>query len=136
MRRSILMLALAAAALWSAPALAQARSQLGPLCTTDTTPADQQIVASFSPENTFSAMILLQALICWSAGVVSVVQSGPNCERCCARVCEGVSQINQAAVNVRPVRIERRMKSPFARQLWQMPDIFVATAETDRKSVV
>ncbi len=45
MHRSILMLALAAAALWSAPALAQARSQLGPLCTTDTTPADQQIDA-------------------------------------------------------------------------------------------
>jgi len=34
-----------AAALWSAPASAQQRSQLGPLCTTDTTPADQQIDA-------------------------------------------------------------------------------------------
>ena len=31
--------------LWAAPAFAQARSQLGPLCTTDTTPADQQIDA-------------------------------------------------------------------------------------------
>ena len=45
MRRSILMLTLLAAALWSAPALAQQRNQLGPLCTTDTTPADQQIDA-------------------------------------------------------------------------------------------
>ena len=34
-----------AAALWSAPGLAQPRTQLGPLCTTDTTPADQQIDA-------------------------------------------------------------------------------------------
>ena len=39
------MLAFAAAALWSAPALAQVRKQHGPLCTTDTTPADQQIDA-------------------------------------------------------------------------------------------
>ncbi|QWG14918.1 caspase family protein [Bradyrhizobium sediminis] len=45
MRRWILMLALAAMMPWSAPALAQARSQLGPLCTTATTPADQQIDA-------------------------------------------------------------------------------------------
>ena len=30
---------------WSAPAFAQARNQLGPLCTTDTTPADQMIDA-------------------------------------------------------------------------------------------
>lgn len=44
MRRSILLLT-ALAALWSAPALAQSRTQLGPLCTTDTTPADQQIDA-------------------------------------------------------------------------------------------
>ena len=34
-----------AAVLWSAPSSAQSRSQLGPLCTTDTTPADQQIDA-------------------------------------------------------------------------------------------
>ena len=45
MRRSILMLTLLAAALWSAPGFAQSRKQLGPLCTTDTTPADQQIDA-------------------------------------------------------------------------------------------
>jgi tetratricopeptide (TPR) repeat protein len=45
MRRAILTLALLAAALWSAPSLAQSRAQLGPLCTTDTTPADQQIAA-------------------------------------------------------------------------------------------
>ena len=43
MRRSILMLAMVAAALWSLPALAQSRSQLGPLCTSDNTPADTQI---------------------------------------------------------------------------------------------
>ena len=45
MRRLILTLTLLAAALWSAPAFAQSRKQLGPLCTTDTTPADQQIDA-------------------------------------------------------------------------------------------
>ena len=45
MRRAILTLTLLAAALWSAPSLAQSRSQLGPLCTTDTTPADQMIDA-------------------------------------------------------------------------------------------
>jgi hypothetical protein len=45
MRRSILMLALVAATLWSGHAFAQQRMQLGPLCTTDTTPADQQIDA-------------------------------------------------------------------------------------------
>ena len=45
MRRAILILTLLAAALWSAPSLAQSRAQLGPLCTTDTTPADQMIDA-------------------------------------------------------------------------------------------
>ncbi len=45
MRRAILILTLLAAALWPAPSLAQSRAQLGPLCTTDTTPADQQINA-------------------------------------------------------------------------------------------
>lgn len=45
MRRAILILALLAAALWPAPSLAQSRAQLGPLCTTDTAPADQQIAA-------------------------------------------------------------------------------------------
>src|SRR5882757_4199133 len=45
MRRAILTLILLAATLWSAPALAQPRNQLGPLCTTDTTPADQMIEA-------------------------------------------------------------------------------------------
>jgi tetratricopeptide (TPR) repeat protein len=45
MRRAILTLALLAAAMWSAPSLAQPRSQLGPLCTTDTTPTDQMIDA-------------------------------------------------------------------------------------------
>jgi hypothetical protein len=38
MRRAIPTLILLAAALWSAPSFAQARNQLGPLCTTDTTP--------------------------------------------------------------------------------------------------
>src|SRR5246127_2872245 len=45
MRRLIVMLALAVAALWSAPSFAQSRSQLGPLCTSENTPADQQIDA-------------------------------------------------------------------------------------------
>src|SRR5690348_2500110 len=34
--------------------------------------------ASFSPDSTLSAMILLQASICLSVGVVAVVQSGPS----------------------------------------------------------
>jgi len=45
MRRLLVALALLVATLWSAPASAQARNQLGPLCTTDTTPADQMINA-------------------------------------------------------------------------------------------
>src|SRR5258705_3896998 len=45
MRRAILILSLLVAALWSVPSLAQSRAQLGPLCTTDTTPADQMIDA-------------------------------------------------------------------------------------------
>ncbi len=45
MRRSILTLILIAAALWSGPTFAQSRTQLGPLCTSEGTPADQQIDA-------------------------------------------------------------------------------------------
>jgi len=45
MRHLILILSLVLSALWTAPASAQSRSQLGPLCTTETTPADQQIDA-------------------------------------------------------------------------------------------
>lgn len=45
MRRLLVALALLAAPLWSAPASAQSRSQLGPLCTTETTPADQMVDA-------------------------------------------------------------------------------------------
>ena len=45
MRRPILMLSLLAAALWSAPAFAQSNAQLGPLCTSESTPADAQIAA-------------------------------------------------------------------------------------------
>ncbi|WP_247338243.1 hypothetical protein [Bradyrhizobium sp. CW4] len=45
MRRLLVALCLLAATLWSAPAFAQARNQLGPLCTTDTTPAEQMIDA-------------------------------------------------------------------------------------------
>lgn len=45
MRRLLVALSLLATTLWSSPALAQARSQLGPLCTADTTPADQMIDA-------------------------------------------------------------------------------------------
>lgn len=45
MRRLLVALCLLAAPLWSAPAFAQARNQLGPLCTTDTTQADQMIDA-------------------------------------------------------------------------------------------
>ncbi|MBR0846748.1 caspase family protein [Bradyrhizobium diazoefficiens] len=44
MRRLLLIPALLAA-LWCAPATAQSRSQLGPLCTKDTTPADQMVDA-------------------------------------------------------------------------------------------
>lgn len=45
MRRLLAALCLLTAALWAAPALAQARNQLGPLCTTETTPADQMVNA-------------------------------------------------------------------------------------------
>src|SRR4051795_3104154 len=45
MRRLILALIMLLPALWAVPTLAQSRAQLGPLCTTDTTPADQQIDA-------------------------------------------------------------------------------------------
>ena len=45
MRRAILILAVLATTLWSTHSLAQTRNQLGPLCTTETTPADQQIDA-------------------------------------------------------------------------------------------
>ena len=45
MRRAILTLTLLVAALWPALSLAQSRAQLGPLCTTDTTPPDQMIDA-------------------------------------------------------------------------------------------
>jgi len=45
MRRLTLMLALIATALWLAPASAQSNAQLGPLCTSDDTPADKQIDA-------------------------------------------------------------------------------------------
>lgn len=45
MRCLLLIPALLAALLWSAPSFAQARSELGPLCTTETTPADQMIDA-------------------------------------------------------------------------------------------
>ena len=45
MHRLIVMMALALAGFWSQPSLAQSRSQLGPLCTTDATPADAQISA-------------------------------------------------------------------------------------------
>ncbi len=45
MLRLIVMMILALAALWSEPSFAQSRSQLGPLCTTDGTPADAQIEA-------------------------------------------------------------------------------------------
>lgn len=45
MRRLVLSFTLLGATLVAAPATAQQRNQLGPLCTTDTTPADQQIDA-------------------------------------------------------------------------------------------
>src|ERR1700709_1048412 len=45
MRPLILILTMVLSALWTVPSFAQQRNQLGPLCTTDTTPADQQIDA-------------------------------------------------------------------------------------------
>ncbi|WP_298875263.1 caspase family protein [uncultured Bradyrhizobium sp.] len=45
MRRLFVALCLLIPALWSAPCSAQSRSQLGPLCTTETTPADQMVDA-------------------------------------------------------------------------------------------
>ncbi|MGY4480782.1 caspase family protein [Bradyrhizobium sp. USDA 3364] len=45
MRRLLLNPCLLAAMLWSVPCFAQTRAQLGPLCTTETTPADQMIGA-------------------------------------------------------------------------------------------
>ncbi|WP_027528568.1 caspase family protein [Bradyrhizobium sp. Ec3.3] len=45
MRRLLVAFCLLFASAWSAPSFAQSRAQLGPLCTTDTTPADQQIDA-------------------------------------------------------------------------------------------
>ncbi|WP_441237316.1 caspase family protein [Bradyrhizobium sp. 930_D9_N1_4] len=45
MRCLLVALCLLATPLWSTPCLAQARNQLGPLCTTDTTPADKMIDA-------------------------------------------------------------------------------------------
>jgi tetratricopeptide (TPR) repeat protein len=45
MRRLFVAICLLAAPIWSAPASAQARNQLGPLCTTETTPTNQMIDA-------------------------------------------------------------------------------------------
>ena len=45
MRRAFLLVTLIASALFTSPALAQSRAQLGPLCTSEGTPADQQIDA-------------------------------------------------------------------------------------------
>jgi tetratricopeptide (TPR) repeat protein len=45
MRRLLVALSLLTTIVWSAPCFAQTRNQLGPLCTTDTTPADQMIDA-------------------------------------------------------------------------------------------
>ena len=45
MRRLLLIPTLFVAVLWSAPSFAQAKQTLASLCTTDTTPADQQIDA-------------------------------------------------------------------------------------------
>jgi tetratricopeptide (TPR) repeat protein len=45
MRCLILTLGFVAAPLWSAPSMAQSRAQLGPLCTSEGTPVDQQIDA-------------------------------------------------------------------------------------------
>ncbi|MFT4116932.1 caspase family protein [Bradyrhizobium sp.] len=45
MRRLLVAFCLLASTLWPAPAFTQARNQLGALCTTDTTPADQMIEA-------------------------------------------------------------------------------------------
>lgn len=63
MRRLLLAFCLLTAALWSAPASAQSRSQLGPLCTTETTPADQMVDACRSqPQAAVAASRALRAL--------------------------------------------------------------------------
>src|SRR5262249_28103597 len=51
-------------------------------------------------------MILLQASICWSAGVVSVVQSGPSWLRCCADEGAGHSTV----ASIESIRMNRRMR--------------------------
>lgn len=66
MRRAFLMLALLALALWPAPSLAQSRNQLGPLCTTDTTPAAQMIEACNKIDLTVSKVSLQ-----WPIGIPS-----------------------------------------------------------------
>jgi hypothetical protein len=77
------------------------------------------MVASCCPENTFSAMILLQASICASAGVVSVVQSGPSWLRDWADVGCPQSAASASAV----ITIERSIELASAalrgsRQTW------------------
>src|ERR1700676_1375702 len=66
-------------------------------------------------------MILLQASICWSAGVASLVQSGPSWARDCARA----GADHSAAATIAGIKIERRMTSPCIRLASQC---FVAAA--------
>jgi uncharacterized caspase-like protein len=55
MRRWFLLTTLIASALAASPALAQSRAQLGPLCTSEGTPADKQQVAAAGPSRSIEA---------------------------------------------------------------------------------
>ena len=57
-------------------------------------------------------MILLQASICLSAGVPSLVQSGPSCALDWAEAGGGAAISDHAAATINaPIRKKRRMKS-------------------------
>src|SRR4051812_27910639 len=56
-------------------------------------------------------MILLQASICLSAGVASLVHSGPSSVRACAPACCGASAAHKAAVTSAALTLQRCIRS-------------------------